>query len=190
MNTQHVFYGSSYDRGLQHLLEIWPDVKKAVPEAQLHICYGWQLFEKFHKDNPSSMMWMEKMKKMMTYEGIVDHDRLTQDQTAELMKTCGVWAYPTHFGEINCINALKAQAYGCEPVVVNYAALTQTVKYGRKVEGDIYDEETKEEFKKELIDALKNPMPDDKRKEMMAWAEKTYSWDTIVTHWDKEFNGK
>lgn len=186
-NNKHIFYGSSYDRGLEHLLKMWPEVKKAVPDAVLHICYGWQLFEKFHKDNPSSMMWMNKMKDMMKEEGIEDHGRLTQDEVAKLMKTCAIWAYPTHFGEINCINALKAQAYGCEPVVVNYAALTQTVQHGRKIEGDIYDQETKEEFKKQLIDALKNPMPEKERKEMMAGAKKTYDWDHIITNWTEEF---
>jgi len=186
-NNKHVFYGSSYDRGLQHLLEIWPDVRQAVPDAVLHICYGWQLFEKFHKDNPSSMMWMEKMKKMMTADGIKHHGRVTQEEVEVLMKKCGIWAYPTHFGEINCINALKAQAYGLEPVVVNYAALTQTVQHGRRIEGDIYDQETKDEFKKQLIDALNNPMSDKDRNDMMKKSQKAYSWDTIISKWDEEF---
>lgn len=186
-NNTHIIYTSSYDRGLEHLLAMWPDIKKVVPSAVLHICYGWQLFEKFHKDNPSSMMWLEKQKKMMEHEGIVHHGRLTQEEVAELMSTCGIWAYPTHFGEINCISGIKAQAYGCEPVVINYAALTQTVQYGRKVEGDIYDQETKDEFKKQLIDALENPMSSDKRKKMMKWAKDTYSWESIITNWNKEF---
>lgn len=183
-----VIYTSSYDRGLEHLLKMWPDVKKAVPNAELEIAYGWQLFAGFYKDNPSSMGWMANMNKMMEYEGITHHDRLPQKELAELMKTCQVWAYPTHFGEINCISAIKAQAYGCEPVVVNYAALKETVQYGRKVEGDIYDEETKEEFKKQLIDALQNPMTEEKRQEMMKWANAKYAWSEIAKKWGELFN--
>ena len=186
-NLKKVIYTSSYDRGLQHLLEMWPAVKKAVPDAELHIFYGWQLFEKFYKDNASSMAWMNKMKEMMTADGITDHGRVPQEELAEFTKTCGIWAYPTHFGEISCISAIKAQAYGCEPVVVNYAALKETVQYGRRVEGDIYDEETKEAFKKELIDALENPMPDEKRNEMIEWATEQYSWLHVAGRWDAEF---
>ena len=187
-DLKRVIYGSSYDRGLQHLLEMWPEVKKAVPDATLHVFYGWQLFEKFYQNNPSSMSWMNRMKELMTQDGITDNGRVPQDEMAEEYKKSGIWAYPTHFGEISCINAIKAQAYGCEPVVVNYAALKETVQFGRKVEGDIYDDETKQAYLKELVDALKNPMGDDKREDMMKWAKSNYSWDKVTTDWSKEFN--
>jgi len=186
-NPHKIIYTSSYDRGLQHLLELWPKVKEAVPDAELHVFYGWQLFEKFYKDNASSMAWMKRMQEMMTQDGITDHGRVTQEELAEFTKTCGIWAYPTHFGEISCISAMKAQAYGCEPVIVNYAALKETVQFGRKVEGDIYDDETKEEFTKQLIDALKSPMSDDDRQKMMDWANKEYSWLHVAGRWDAEF---
>ena len=189
-NLKRIIYTSSYDRGLLHLLEMWPDVRKEVPEAELHIFYGWKLFEQFYKDNPASMMWMQKMNGLMTQEGITDHGRVSQPELKKEMEQSGIWAYPTHFGEINCISAIKAQAYGCEPVVVNYAALQETVVFGRKVDGDIYDKETKEKFLKELVDALKNPMPEDKRKEMQEWAIKKYAWPVVAKDWSDEFNGR
>lgn len=183
-NLKRIIYTSSYDRGLQHLLEMWPDIIKEVPDAELHVFYGWQLFEKFYKDNPGSMAWKAKMTELMTQKGITDHGRVAQPDLIKEYEKSGIWAYPTHFGEINCISAIKAQAYGCEPVIVNYAALRETVQYGRRVEGDIYDDETKQAFKKELIDVLKNPMSDEKRKEMMEETLKKYSWDEVVTSWE------
>lgn len=187
-NLHRIVYTSSYDRGLQHLLEMWPKVIEAVPDAQLNIYYGWQLFERFYAGNPASMSWMDKMKTMMTQPGVNEHGRLSQEKLKEELLVSGVWAYPTHFGEINCISAIKAQAYGCEPVVVNYAALQETVQYGRKVEGDIYDQETKDEFAKQLIAALQEPMSDDARNEMSAWAREKYSWDKLAQDWTEEFN--
>jgi glycosyltransferase involved in cell wall biosynthesis len=187
-NNNRVIYTSSYDRGLEHLLGMWGDVKKEVPEAELHVFYGWQLFDKFYtttNPNPASVMWKNKMVELMKQDGITDHGRVPQPELAEEYKKSGIWAYPTHFGEINCISAIKAQAYGCEPVVVNYAALKETVQYGRKVEGDIYDEETKNEFKKQLIEALKNPMSEEKREEMSKWDK--YSWLKIADQWSAEF---
>lgn len=186
-NLKRVIYTSSYDRGLEHLLAMWSDVKKAVPDAELHIFYGWQLFDQFYSNNPASMAWKEKMLTLMKQDGITEHGRVAQPDLVKEYEKSGVWAYPTHFGEINCISAIKAQAYGCEPVVVNYAALKETVKYGRKVEGDIYDEETKQEFKKQLILALDEPMSEEKRLEMQKWAVDTYSWEKIAKQWDSEF---
>ena len=186
-NLKRVIYTSSYDRGIEHLLKMWPDVTKEVSDAELHIFYGWQLFDQFHSGNPASMMWKAKMLEMMKQDGITDHGRVAQPLLVEEYQKSGIWAYSTHFGEINCISAIKAQAYGCEPVVVNYAALRETVQFGRKVEGDIYDLETQEKFKKELIDALKNPMSEEKRGEMMKWAKEKYAWEKIAKEWGLEF---
>jgi glycosyltransferase involved in cell wall biosynthesis len=189
-NNKKVCYTSSYDRGLEHLLKMWPEIKREVPDAQLVIAYGWQLFVKFYADNPSSMGWKARMDEMMKADGITHLDRLPQDKLKEVMETCGIWSYPTHFGEISCISAMKAQCYGAIPVVVNYAALQTTVQYGVKVDGDIYDKETQEEYKKQLIALLK----DDNRQEeirepMIKWAKDTFSWSKVASDWTKEFHG-
>lgn len=186
-NLYRVIYTSSYDRGLLHLLEMWPDVKKEVPDAELHVFYGWQLFVQFYSGNPASMAWKAKMDELMKQPGITDHGRVPQKDLVKEYEQSGIWAYPTHFGEINCISAIKAQVYGCEPVVVNYAALRETVQYGRRIEGDVYDQETKDEFKKQLILALNEPMAEEKRLEMQKWAKDTYSWKRIASDWDIEF---
>lgn len=190
-NNNRLIYTSSYDRGLQHLLEMWPDIKKEVPEATLDIYYGWLLFEQFYKDNPASMAWKEKMEELMKQEGVQDHGRISQTDLEHEYKTAGIFAYPAHFGEINCISAIKAQAYGAIPVVVNYAALAETVQYGIKVDGDIYDQETKDEYKKQLIALLKDHKRQEEiRKPMMKWAQGKYTWDAIASDWDKEFKEK
>ena len=188
MNNKWLIYASSYDRGLEHLLKIWPEVKQEVPEAQLHIFYGWDLFIKFYHDNPSSMIWKNKMDEMMKAKGITEHGRISQSELVAWYQQCGIWAYPTHFGEISCINAMKAQVYGSIPVVINYAALQTTVQHGIKIDGDIYDKETLEKYKQELISLLK----DDKRQEeirkpMMEWAKKQFSWENVAKEWSQEF---
>lgn len=188
---KRVFYGSSYDRGLEHLLKMWPDVRKAVPNAELHIYYGWKLFDRFYGDNPERMAWKEKMEKMMAHEGITHHGRVSQPEIIKEMKMCGIWAYSTHFGEINCISAQKAQALGCIPVVIDYAALETTVQYGAKVEGDIYDKEVFDEFKAQLIALLKDPKRQEEiRKKMVPWARKQFTWVNTAKQWSDMFKGK
>lgn len=187
-NPNWIIWTSSYDRGLEHLLEIWPDVIKEVPDAQLHIFYGWKLFRHFYKDNPERMAWMKKMENLMQQKGITHHGRVSQPEIEEWYKKCGIWAYPTHFYEINCISAIKAQLWGAVPVCINYAALNETVKHGKKVEGDIWDPDTKKEYTKELVAALKDKKwQDEQRKKMMPWAKDNYSWKKVAEQWTKQF---
>jgi len=187
-NQYALLYTSSYDRGLEHLLSVWPDVKKAVPKAELHIFYGWKLFQDYYKNNPASMSWKDKVDKMMQYDGVTHHGRVLQPEIKEWYKKCGIWAYPTHFGEISCISAMKAQAWGAVPVYVKYAALETTVKYGVPIEGDIYDEEIQNEYKKQLISLLKDKERQEEiRKPMMKWAQKEFSWKKVAQQWSKDF---
>ena len=166
---------------------MWPDVKKAVPDAELHIFYGWDLFVRFYQNNPASMAWKKKMDKLMEQEGITHHGRVPQAEMRGWIEKCGIWAYPTHFGEISCISAMKAQAWGAMPVVINYAALQTTVKWGIKVEGDIYDPEVQENFKKALIDGLTSEQQDEMRNSMMAWARNEFRWEKVAIQWANEF---
>lgn len=187
-NPLKVIYTSSYDRGLEHLLKVWGDVKAAVPEAELHIYYGWDLFERFYRDNPERMAWKNKMDKLMTQDGTMHHGRVSQPEILKEMAKCGIWAYPTHFGEISCISAMKAQAMGCIPVVTNYAALETTVQHGIKVDGDIFDPETREAFKQALIDMLKDPERQEEiRKPMVKWAREHFKWENVAKQWSEEF---
>ncbi len=183
-----VVYGSSYDRGLEHLLKMWPDVLKEVPDAKLRIFYGWDLFDKGYANNPERMAWKEKIDELMKQPGITHLGRISHGACQVEFESAGIWAYPTHFGEISCITAMKAQAFGAIPVVIKYAALQETVQYGVKVDGDIYEPEVKEEYKEELIRVLKDPeVWRVVRQTMIEWAQDKYSWANVAKQWDEEF---
>lgn len=192
-DPKKVIYTSSYDRGLEHILNMWGDVVKEVPDAELHIFYGWKLFKHFYRGNPERMAWQRKMDKLMTQKGITHHDRVGQPEMESWYKKCGLWAYPSHFYEINCISAIKAQAWGAVPVTTDYAALKETVKFGKKIGGEIYDNyglspEVTTKFKEALILALKDPEWQKKeRKGMPKWAAENYSWEGVANNWNTEF---
>jgi len=187
-NPHRMIYTSSYDRGLEYLLAMWPKIKNKIPDAELHVFYGWGLFEEFYKNNPERMAWKAKMENLMVQDGIFHHGKVSQEQIIEEYLKSGIWAYPTHFGEISCISAMKAQAYGAIPVVVDYAALKETVKYGIKVKGDIFDNEIKEKYCEQLIWGLKHQNWQEKeRKKMMEWAQQKFTWKRIARQWNREF---
>lgn len=183
-----IVYGSSYDRGLVHLLKMWVDIKKAVPDARLRVFYGWNLFDIGYHDNPERMVWREKMNKLMEQDGVLHLGRISHGAVQREFEMAGVWAYPTHFGEISCITGMKAQAYGAVPCVIDYAALTETVQFGVKIKGDIYDQETKDLYKGALIGLLNDPKyQEEVRKEMIPWAIDRFAWENVANQWNEEF---
>lgn len=187
-NNQRCIWTSSYDRGLDHLLSIWPEVLKEVPTAELYITYGWQTFDAVHRDNPERHAWKEQMSKLMAQQGITHLGRVGQAQMVELLKESGIWSYPTDFEEISCISAMKAQVYGAIPVTMTKAALNETVQYGSKVGGDISDPEVKKTYLSELVAWLKDDQRQEAtRKIMMPWAKKTYDWAGVAEEWTAEF---
>ena len=128
---QHkLFWGSSYDRGLDNLLYMWPDIKKAYPDAELHCCYGWKLFDMLARTNPERRQWKASVEIMMQHPGVIHHGRLGKEELAKVRKECGIWAYPTYFTEINCITALDCMRDGVVPVTMDLAALSEVVGAG------------------------------------------------------------
>ena len=187
MRQHKLFWGSSYDRGLDIVLVLWPQILEKFPDATLSICYGWDLFIAGYRDNPERMNWMATMNEKMKQKGIKHHGRLGKKELAEVRQECGIWAFPTYFAEINCITALDAQSDGLVPVTMNSFALKETVGAGIKIDGDIYDQETQ---KKWLVGLLK-VMGDEKfYKEESEKAVKfasNYSWDKIAADWTQYF---
>lgn len=187
MRQHKLFWGSSYDRGLQHLLRMWPKILEKYPDATLDIAYGWGLFEQRYSNNPERMKWKEMIDELMTQKGITHHGRIGQDKLEQITKGCGIWAYPTDFDEINCITALKCQQLGCVPCVINKAALKETVGSGVKVEGDIFDPDTRDEYLKQLLLLMGDEERWRKEIDKGIKFSSNYSWKRISAQWIKEF---
>lgn len=187
-NPKKLIYSSSPDRGLIYLLKMWPEVIKEVPDAELHVYYGFQVFDAIHQGNPGRMKWKAMIMDAMKQPGIVYHGRVGHEELEKAMSESAVWAYPTDFTEISCITAMKAQAMGAIPVVTNFAALKETVKNGLKVDMDITTEEGQEEYKNQLVALLKDENQQKEiREPMMKWAQEYFTWDKVATEWDRLF---
>ena len=176
-NPHRIIYTSSHVRGLEHLYTIWPEVKKAVPDATLDVYYGWESFINVNKDNPERMAWKDKMIEWeKNLDGVTDHGRIGQDKIMEETFKAGVWAYPCPFPEIFCIAAVKAQAAGAFPVCSNFAALDEMVQWGEKINMNDFNETILNEYKDKLISILLDDKRQNEERElMMLWARNTKS---------------
>lgn len=194
-NPKRVVYMSAHERGQQLLYKVWPDVIKAVPDAELHCYYGWAGYDHINRNNPERMAWKNQL--IATGEklaNVYDHGKINHDQIVQEIFKSGVWAYPTGFPEVYCITGVKAQAGGAWPVVSNFAALKETVKYGDKVEVPELDnhigkwtQKEVDEYTQLLIERLQNPIDEKNRQEMMNWARNEMSWASTAQQWDIDF---
>lgn len=185
---QHkLFYGSSPDRGLDMLLYIWPDIKKEFPDAELHVCYGWKLFDIMAKTNPERRQWKSSVLMMMQSPGVIDHGRLGKKELAEVRKSCGIWAYPTTFTEINCITGLDCQRDGLVPVTMDLAALHETVGAGVLVKGNIKDPKVMKEYKAKLIEMMGDKELWNKESIKGQRFTNKYGWTNIASEWTRVF---
>lgn len=183
-----LLFQSSYDRGLDVLLTMWPQIKKKHPEATLDIAYGWELFDKGYSNNAERMSWKKQVNDLMQQDGVTHHGRIGKAELSQLRKQCGVLAYPTYFTEIFMIGAVEAQKDGLVPVTTRLGALEETAKTGFLIDGDIKTKETKDIFVETLIKLMGDEkLWEKKSKECKKFAQ-SHKWDDVANKWIDVFN--
>lgn len=190
-----VFYGSSGDRGLLHLLRMWPGVREAVPDARLICTYRTDLM-RWPTNGPTWFEIADEIEKLgATLPGVTFYPGLPHDEYLAAAARCGVWAYPSNFEEISCIVAMEMQALGLEPVTTDLAALRETVLEGPLVSWEVVRRELMEggaeardgtfwvpegcfskTFRDILVGALERSMVDADRGKLSHEALTRYSW--------------
>lgn len=152
-----VVYSSSPDRGLDIILEhIWPQVVEQVPEAELHVYYGWNTFDQIAPGYSYLQQFRQKVNDLfIASKNVVQHGRIPQDRLAGELQEAAIWLYPTYFSETYCITAVEAQLAGAIPVTNHLAGLSETVCSGIVVDGDVHDPSVQAEYAKHVISILK-----------------------------------
>jgi len=178
-----MFWGSSYDRGMFHLLKLWPQVKEKIPGATLDICYGFNLFLKSYANNPYMMKWHDEMVELMKQDGITEHGRVSKDKLDEISGSCDVWAYYCTFDETNCITAINAQKLGLVPITMKRAGLMDTVYSGILLDEDGDEPGTREKYLEQLVFAYENPEWLEKEKEKAKSRVDKFYWENIAKQW-------
>lgn len=131
-NPHRACYTSSPDRGLDILLEIWPDVRKQVPDAELYYCYA-NVYNAVAAHNPAVASFRDHIRGLEEgQEGVVNIGAQPQQGVAALMMSSGVWLAPSYsspgaqpFNETFCIGAVEAAAAGCHRVMSAWGALEE-----------------------------------------------------------------
>ncbi len=176
-NPYSCIYSSSYERGLPILLDLWPRIIEAQPRATLDIYYGRRILELVDPEKAAKIRMQIETLPNVREHGMVGHEEL-----ARAYEAASFWTYPCQAPETFCITALKAQMGGAIPVIIESAALRETVRYG-------YRCVTPEEYFSTLMRAFEivETITLQDRKAMGEFILKNYTWNHIAKRWQKLF---
>lgn len=188
-----VIYSSSPDRGLEKLLDLWPQIKEQVPDAALKVFYGFDVFDKMHAANPPMQDWKKRLvARMEELDGVEFHGRVDQQRLAHEQESARVWAYPYPYEnhtETSCITAMEAMAAGLYCVATESGALPETLTGGGIVmkqlsTGDFPDAG----FVAAVIAGLSDPGEWEEANANARARAASLSWDAVADEWDDRFS--
>ncbi len=125
-------YSSLPNRGLDVLLEVWPEIRRRVPDAELDVYYGWEVYDQIAEHDHRLRGYKVLLYHLLERAGgeaggVVMRGRVSQPELHAAMARARVWSYPTAFPETSCISAMEARAAGLAIVTSDLAALSETV---------------------------------------------------------------
>lgn len=174
-NPYACIYGSNYARGLNYLLDIWPDIKQDFPKATLDVYYGWDHWGLLTKLQEQTLR--DKLHQLKN-AGVTEQGKVGHKELAQAYAKASLWTYPCTHAETFCITAIKAQAAGCIPVIVQGSALNEVSSSG-------YQCETHHQYPELLKKALQEA-PDKTLQERKSLREKVldqFTWKKIAERW-------
>jgi len=213
-NQPNVFvYGSAPDRGLQVVLEAWPQIRSAVPNATLEVYYGFSssFLKHIQLTMPNQEQWVHHMHNLLKQKGVILKGMVDHPTLARAYASAGFILYPTVFPETGCVTLMKAMCMGAIPITSKFATstlpeLTQVYDLGPRplVGGYGQDPLWKqlwiehvievalqdiEERRLETIVKTPEPRPIQKhRKEMKTWARERFLWQHVAGIWKNSFD--
>jgi len=121
-----LIYCSSPDRGLHHLLRMWPQVREQIPDAELHIFYSFGGFErnKWQMNEYAAIWWY--VKTHLDQPGVFVHGAVGKQTLAREQKKAALLAYPSDLfvdGETFAMAVLECMAAGTPTLISDAAAL-------------------------------------------------------------------
>lgn len=168
-----VIYASSYDRGLEEILNVWGEVKSEVPDAELHIYYGWNTFDYYIDKGLRDPKEKERLIKLMDQPGVYEHGRIGHKPLLREYAKSGLFVYPTNFaGEINCIALTKAKATGCLCITNDKFVLPER--------NDEYVVKDQDGLRDMMIGVMQQNIV--KNDDLSKYIEDN-SWETVATDW-------
>ena len=125
-NNKKLVFASSPDRGLHWLLELFPRLKKRIPEVECHVYYNFQedaAAEHERRGRPelsNRYKYISMALKKLDGKGVFHHKSASRQEIARVFSEARILAYtcdPVSFTEGFSCTTLEAAVSGCLPVI-------------------------------------------------------------------------
>ena len=188
-DRNRVIYTSRPERGLDVLLEMWPELKRALPELKLAVAW----YENPGADAQMADYLAALRQAAEALPGVELLGALTKRELYREIAGSGLMVYPAVFPEVSCISMMEAAACGTPVVASRYCALKETVADGETgvlVPGD----PGSGEYQRRLVEAVVGLLGDEEQWVEMSEAgrrrvEARYQWGDIAREWEGVFEG-
>lgn len=179
VNPYSCIYASDYARGLSILLRIWPHIKMRFPQATLDIYYGLRNWGNMPLEEEKNIR--DRIQNLKPI-GVTDHGKVGHEELARAFSNASLWTYPCTHHETFCITAIKAQLAGAVPVIIEKAALAETVKFGFKcTEVTDYENLLIQVMRKIETISIKE------REQMGQFVLTNFTWEKMISKWVELF---
>lgn len=187
-------YSSSPDRGLWHLLKLWPKIRKEFPKANLYVGYGVSKFTEVVRWSHNRVGEMSiEIEELMEQPGVIDIGKIGQKQLASIQIKATAWLYPAdtiQATETGCITAIENMAAGNPCFITDADCLKSEFGKIADVSPLPFNED---EYVGKVIEAVSYPSPTFSRMveqgrnfaESRAWSKIAPTWIDLF----KEQNG-
>lgn len=168
------------DRGLDELAQIYPMIKKEIPELSLTITSDYRLWGVPNARNErfiSKFLGMDGVKFM----GAIKRKEMVKEQLL-----AQVQAYPCTYEELFCYSVAECQIAGAYPITSIIGAL-QTTNMGTQIGGDVHGREWKNLFAEKVIETLLDKALPEKQNDVIQMARSRFSLDKILDKWETVF---
>jgi glycosyltransferase involved in cell wall biosynthesis len=185
-------YNSSITKGMVPLVEdLWPEVRKNIPDAKLMIIGGfYSNAGRNGGPDESEINFHKLMNHYNGKDGITFTGVIPQSEIAQILAKASFMLYPPAFPETYGISTLEAINYNTLPITSRYGALEEvaakSVSYLTEYE---YFKDNRQ--KQRMIESILRAYKDDYLREQKQYAcdeiKPWSTWDKVAEQWKHHF---
>jgi glycosyltransferase involved in cell wall biosynthesis len=180
-------YTSTPFRGLDVLLDAFPQIRAAVPEVKLRVYSSMQVYQM--SPERDAQQYGELYHRCRNLPGVQYVGSMPQPDLAKELRRVSVLAYPNHFAETSCIAVMEALASGCRVVTSNLGALPETTAgFAELIAHGASAETYRTEFAHAVIEALRQAIDvsqtsETSLRQQVQWINDHCTWKHRALEW-------
>jgi len=174
-----LIYASNYERGLEPILKYtWPKIIREIPDAELHIFYGFQ--------PNANKEFVARMKDLFSQKGVKEHGKVSLEKIAEEKCRSSIHLYVSNSAtEIDCISVRESLVCGSVPVIGTDYVFNE--RDGVHIRGSTKSPATYRKAGSTVVNLLRDQNKVNRLRLQGAKSDTIISWPEVAKEWIEIF---